>query len=197
MKSTPGRSIFLTCHVWRCLPVVACFRQRRPSHNFLYYSLVSSAVVCLQICWSIMEEAAWVECTEADFLKIGCRVWRAFGDYREPSLVDWHRYREHFGCSPYLCCLLWDLLHEQQLMTVLGATARPEHILWTLLFLKQYATEAPSAGCFGCNEQTYRKWIWRIVELISQKTLVSISCCLCFRNCKSNYPLFHAFVLPF
>ena len=44
----------------------------------------------------------------------------------------------------------------------------PEHLLWTLYFLKQYAASIVMAGYFGCSDRTFRKWVWIIIPLLEE-----------------------------
>ena len=67
------------------------------------------------------------------------------------------RFVSLFGISSRIVSALWRLL-ERQATLPRGFT--PAHLLWTLCFVKVYATEAITAALFGCDEKTLRKWIW-------------------------------------
>eukprot|EP00171_Calliarthron_tuberculosum_P004063 IDg4063t1 len=72
------------------------------------------------------------------------------------------RFCSLFGASPAVCARLWALL----------APSRPSesslnHLLWALLLLKNYATEAINSTIVGSSERSYRKWAWLFVRLIS------------------------------
>ena len=45
--------------------------------------------------------------------------------------------------------------------------ANPEHLLWSLLFLKTYSTEEILAAQVGANEKTFRRWAWFYAEGIA------------------------------
>ena len=40
---------------------------------------------------------------------------------------------------------------------------KPVHVLWTLLFLKVYATEQVLSKSCRCTAKTFGKWIWIII----------------------------------
>jgi len=74
------------------------------------------------------------------------------------------RWIAHFEVVPYVCLQLWELIVLDGLPDQL---AKPHHLLWALLFLKTYSTEAVLAGMCGCNEDTFRKYCWLFVDEIS------------------------------
>jgi len=116
--------------------------------------------------------AAQSYCSDDDFISLGCRFWGNSGVGTAPKVcqANSRRYREFFGCTPFLCSLLWEMLLDQGLIVV---GTHPIHLLWALLFLKQYNTEAVNAGICYCDEKTYRNWIWAFVDAISELNLVS------------------------
>ena len=65
-------------------------------------------------------------------------------------------FRSHFGTSPRICAYLWKSM-------TLPNGALPEHLLWALLFMKVYATEAVLANMLGVCRNTFRKWIWLVL----------------------------------
>ena len=80
------------------------------------------------------------------------------------------RFNSNFGCTPSVCTSLWNRLDETN---DLPRTARISHLLWSLMFLKVYATETVFASIFECDEKTLRKWIWMMIEKIATINVVS------------------------
>jgi len=48
-------------------------------------------------------------------------------------------------------------------------TSRPEHfhLLWMLFYLKTGSTEDVACSYWGVDGNTYRKWVWLLIEKIS------------------------------
>lgn len=121
--------------------------------------------------------------SEYNFLFHGCGFWTALENRaRVASQVgSIRRFREYFGCSPGLCALIWSWL-----VFNVDDDALPIHLLWTLLFLKQYQTEAVSSGLCRVNERTYRERIWSVIQKLAELNVVSlcfvVRCC-CFGCC--------------
>jgi hypothetical protein len=55
------------------------------------------------------------------------------------TCTDDHRFRAKFGTSPRICAALW---HKLEPETTMSKGARPVHLLWGLMLMKIYATEA-------------------------------------------------------
>jgi hypothetical protein len=70
-------------------------------------------------------------------------------------------WKEHFGVSPVVVCIVWN---RMSFWRCLPAKCEPKHLLWTLLFLKVYATERILATQCGCNPETYRQWVKLVLE---------------------------------
>ena len=75
------------------------------------------------------------------------------------------RFRAKFGTSPVICAALW---HKLEPETTMLKGSRPMHLLWALMLMKIYATEAVlSVMAGGVDESTFRKWSWEFVEALS------------------------------
>jgi hypothetical protein len=61
------------------------------------------------------------------------------------------RFVSTFGSKPSLVSELWNLLEAKNL----PQGFRPIHLLWTLCFLKLYASEATLSSHCGCDEKTF------------------------------------------
>ena len=69
-------------------------------------------------------------------------------------------FREMFGIGPAVSCTLWKKCYYP-------ARLQPKYLLWALLFLKMYATEATLSSIAHTNCKTVRKWRWLIVGAIA------------------------------
>ena len=79
------------------------------------------------------------------------------------------RFSAWFGTDSLTCSILWEMLYHYKWFDYAGIRGtHPKHLLWTLLFLKCYATEAVHSSNVGVDEKTYRKWIWFYVEGINR-----------------------------
>jgi hypothetical protein len=79
------------------------------------------------------------------------------------------RFVPTFGSKPSLVSVLWDLLEVK----TLPRGFRPIHLLWTLCFVKLYSSQATLSSLCGCDEKTFRKWVWLGLETISDLELAS------------------------
>jgi len=92
---------------------------------------------------------------------------------------EYRHFRAHFGISPITCAILWKKLVDN---AVLPQGRKPVHLLWALYFLNRYETEEVAASTFGVDEETYRKWYWKLVVAIAKlkPSVVSLEVCLCW-----------------
>jgi hypothetical protein len=60
-------------------------------------------------------------------------------------------FSSHFGTTPHVVAIVWHLIDKPE-------GAEPNHLLWTLLFLKAYAYEDVLHNMVGTIKNTYRKW---------------------------------------
>ena len=76
------------------------------------------------------------------------------------------RFRQNFGVGPRVVAYLWDMLDPYSTIGIEGLS--PEHLLWSLLFLKVYAKESIHCAMAGrVDEKTFRKWSWLFINEIS------------------------------
>lgn len=80
-------------------------------------------------------------------------------------------FRANFGVSPYICAAVWNLMVDTRLLPL---RAQPKHILWSLLFLKVYASENVLCTICACDEKTFRKWVWMMLEQMAKFDVVSL-----------------------
>jgi len=75
---------------------------------------------------------------------------------------------EHFGVPPNIVAYLFN-----RIMTERHADdIRPEHVLWTLYFLKQNPTELVGARFCKCARQTYHDRVWQTITELSHLDVV-------------------------
>jgi hypothetical protein len=71
---------------------------------------------------------------------------------------------------PFLVCLhrrahsLWGRIRAQDF----APRATPRHLVWGLMHLNLYLTEAVVAGVLGVDEGTYREWSFLMVQVIGR-----------------------------
>src|SRR5689334_5252900 len=103
-------------------------------------------------CLQITSNTDWFTARSSAFL--GTRV----------QTATWHRrFRALFGVSFQILLSLWDILQQNA-----PVQFRREHLLWGLYFLKVYPTETVASCFFAVTEKTWRKWIFVVVQAISQ-----------------------------
>ena len=85
---------------------------------------------------------------------------------------DERSFRSIFGVSWDVTARLWSLLESY------GANKykRPFHLLWALLFAKQYGNEQSHCMMVGGNVslKTFRKWVWIILEEMSSISSIKV-----------------------
>lgn len=104
--------------------------------------------------------------TKESFIKLG-------NQYTESSMarsakVALRRFKSFFGAPPSVCSIIWDKIKNQ-----VPVGGEPKHLLWSLLFLKQYTDEHTRRSIVGADEKTIRKWTWIFVELLSEMDVVN------------------------
>ena len=49
------------------------------------------------------------------------------------------------------------------------------HLLWALLWLKQYTNEQSLAALVGVGRKTFRKWVWILIEDMANASVMKVS----------------------
>ena len=80
------------------------------------------------------------------------------------------RFVAHFGVSPCHCAWLWLLIEDE--LFAKDCYADHKHLLWTLNLLKTDDTEMALKGRWQADEKTIRKWIYIVLEAVSDLDLV-------------------------
>ena len=84
------------------------------------------------------------------------------------SVVQSRRFRSFFGVTPHVCTVISQkILIERSILVV------PEHLLWSLLYLKIYVNEHVLASMAGVDEKTYRGHVRETIFQISSLQCVS------------------------
>jgi len=128
--------------------------------------------------------------TVQDFIDIGADIMSRSPPSLLPSKKETTtetfegRWVSHFNAEAEVCLDVWNRLQEESFDGVEDG-GEPQHLLWACLFLQVYAVEGVLSGMCGCDEDTYRLYVWRFVEKISYleyevvSSVVSRSCCCC------------------
>ena len=85
-------------------------------------------------------------------------------DYNGPlSGVDKRKFKENFGVQLHVCVALWHLLklHGTE------PKMKCQHMLWTLMWLKDYSTEYSLCVKTKVSPKTLRKWTTTVIYEIS------------------------------
>lgn len=69
--------------------------------------------------------------------------------------------KELFAVSSVVCYSIWEAIYSN-----LEDSSKPEHLLWALLFLKNYSTENTHCVIAG-SPKTFRKWSWTYISHIA------------------------------
>lgn len=101
----------------------------------------------------------------AEFEAIGRRVAKIAPSNCER--IKWQRFVGFFGVDPLIVSILWSMIMDAEYVRLVNNPPEPEHLLWALLFLKCYQTEPRNAALVGCDEKTFRKWCWLMLECIA------------------------------
>lgn len=132
-------------------------------------------VFAVVLCSSIVHEThrKYVK-TQGSFFPLPVRSYKNDSERSvRPKVMLWDSkstFSRPFWGNPRVCSLLWN-----ELLGVRPEGSRPIHLLWTLLFLKVYATEHVNKLVTSADEKTYRKWTWMFLNLIADLNLVRFS----------------------
>ena len=82
-----------------------------------------------------------------------------------------YRYKQHvfkllFGLDPRLAHFLWERLVDGNFFSHLPGV-QERHLLWALLLLFTYPSEAVACVIVKVSRKTYRKWAWLVIKDIS------------------------------
>jgi hypothetical protein len=113
--------------------------------------------------------------TVENFLYEARKVWLRKDPFKaQAEATEDRNFREFFGCPVEVCLTLWNLLVDNDLLP--SEDAKPQHLLWTLMFMKIYAkTKALCTLCGGIDKNTLYKWVFAFIDAIPylESTVVS------------------------
>lgn len=103
--------------------------------------------------------------------------------HRAPKEED-RAFRALFGCSAAIVLVLWKKLVAGDLIAEGG---RMTHLLWTLMYCKQYGKWPTMRKLTGADPKTLRKWISQfedaivllLPEVVSESSLIAIYLFFC------------------
>jgi len=89
-------------------------------------------------------------------------------DKKMNETLEDETFRSFFGASISIITELWNLLIPTLIGKVGYKGAEPMHLLWALVHIKVYSTEAVHCRIVGWpDKKTYRKWTWHMLRKIS------------------------------
>lgn len=100
------------------------------------------------------------------FWSLGCQL--ISHDQNNSINIGMRRFKSFFGVSPLICEKVFHLLGGKR-----PRGSKPEHLLWSFLFLKQYNTEHVNHSITKADEKTFRKWVWIFVYLLAELDVVN------------------------
>lgn len=101
------------------------------------------------------------------FLKLGNRYTES--KYSSSDKTKLRRFKSFFGVTPPVCSIIW-----QRIKNRAPAGSQPKHLLWCLLFLKQYGIEHTRRSILDADEKTIRKWTWIFTKLLADLDVVQL-----------------------
>lgn len=82
------------------------------------------------------------------------------------DLTGMRVFRTFYGVSPDVLSKLWQLIQDKP------DGSEPKHLLWCMLFLKNYHKEHVNASIVKVDEKTFRLWVWRFVQMLANLDVV-------------------------
>ena len=139
----------------------------------------------------------FIPVTEAQFKDLAAAIMGRDPEGRSQAIFL-TRFLSFFGVDPAVVVEVWNLI-EVPFFDQGGdlSHAKPEHLLWALLFLKKYGDESEMAALCGAakgavDEKTFRKWSHIFVRRIAalkynvvrcRISVLLASACFCFISC--------------
>lgn len=99
--------------------------------------------------------------TPETFWRLGGKI---TGHPEEGSLpTGYRKFKSYFGTTPVVCVAAWDNFDSAR-----PPKSEQKHLLWALLYLKQYCTEHVNTNLVGVTEKTFRKWCNILIRLLAK-----------------------------
>ena len=114
---------------------------------------------------------------------------------RAPRAED-RAFRAIFGCSPTVVLAAWNKMVDCDLIPAGGEM---KHLLWALMYAKQYGKWPTMRIMTGTDPKTLRKWIYQFFDAISLLEPTIVSSIFSFLNHQRDTILFmnlfiHSFI---
>ena len=100
--------------------------------------------------------------TRNDFKQEGSDIMRRGS---KACLTFNRRFRSHFGTTTSICVTIWEKTDPYNAIEY--GRVEFKHLLWALMFMKIYTSENILASLAGCDEKTFRKWVWLFIDAIA------------------------------
>ena len=115
--------------------------------------------------------------TPKHFFQLGIAIFNG-GTYtsKREAILD---FKAHFGAHPKVCAKLWSILKR---VPTFNCRVEPQHLLWTLFFIKTYDIERVCSKFLQCDRKTFRKYVWYTLKQIAllKEVVVSFICFVLF-----------------
>lgn len=125
-----------------------------------------------------MEACVWLEVPVEDVMYYGRLVMNNDPFKEHVPREEDDNFRALFGCGPQVCLVVWNKLVGSELVPDGGTM---QHLLWTLMYHKTYATWKTMRKLTKTDPKTLRKWIgafWNAFSLLEPE-VVSTTLLLC------------------
>ena len=158
------------------LYLVSFFLNTKDEHNYI---ILCSFIYCCFLffaCAIILAAVAEIQMirnngfkqmSSKDFEALGLSMVLRWTTNHRNEKARLRRFKAFFGTGPDQAAMLWHYLNKHSLLQNLKRP-EPKHLLWALLFLKDYGTEEKlSALVGGVDEKTFRKWTWTYIKALA------------------------------
>lgn len=85
---------------------------------------------------------------------------------RKFQFTGLRKFRSFYGIPPDVLSILWKRIKNKP------PGSEPKHLLWCMLFLKNYNKEHINASITNVDEKTFRLWVWRFIQLLADLNVV-------------------------
>jgi hypothetical protein len=110
-----------------------------------------------------------------DFEKLGLSMILSWNANARCEKTRLRRFKAFFGTGPAQVAMLWNKLNQNFMLSHI-TKPQPKHLLWALLFLKDYETEEKLAALVGgVDAKTFHKWTWTYVKAVAGLSHIYVS----------------------
>lgn len=113
-----------------------------------------------------------MNCSPQEFRQLGAAILGKKINYDHQSIdEEERRFRSMYGCHWRVAAGVWDVI----LAHGINKKKQKKHLLWALLWLKHYTNEQSLATIVGVSCKTFRKWVWILIEDMSNASVIKVS----------------------